>query len=62
MLEKLQLIKIANRSYWLNDYFTKLKSISTGNDDIINILDAYIIDAGMTNLVFCFSIFRKSVS
>ena len=31
MLEKFQLIKIAKRSYWLNAFLTKSKSILTEN-------------------------------
>ena len=61
MLEKFQLIKIASRSYWLNVFLTKSsKSKLTENDNRINILDADEI--GIINLVFCSSIFRKSVS
>ena len=50
MLEKFQPIKIANRSYWLNAFPAKLKSILTENDNIINILDAGIIGEGITKL------------
>ena len=49
MLEKFQPIKIANRSYWLNAFPAKSKSILTEND-IINILDAGIIGEGITKL------------
>ena len=62
MLEKFQLNKIAKRSYLLKAFLTKSKSILTQNHNVINILDADIIGAGIINLVFCFSIFPKSVS
>ena len=60
MLENFQPIKIVRRIYWLNTFLTKSKSILTESDNIINLLDAETICAGMINLVF-FSIFGKSV-
>ena len=62
MLEKFQSIKIASRSYWLNAFLAKTKSKLTENDNAINKLDADIIGACIINLVFCSSIFGKSVS
>ena len=54
MLENSQPIKIANRSYWLNAFLRKSKSILTENDNKINIIDADIKDADISNLLFVF--------
>ena len=56
-----QPIKIAKRSYWLNVFCTKLKSVLTENDNIISMIDADIISVDILNLVSCFPSFRKSV-
>ena len=50
MLEKFQPVKTSIRSYWLNSFLTKSKSILTENDNIVNILDADIIGAEVLKL------------
>ena len=59
MLKQFQPIKIASRSYWLNAFLAKSKSILTENHNKISILDADIIVAGIINLVFCVPFFVK---
>ena len=56
MLEKFQPIKIAKRSYWLNAFLTKSKSILTENVNIINII---VEDRIGEDTIIFFSFFRK---
>ena len=53
--EKLQPIKIAEHSFWVNAFLTKSISKLSEKDNLISIIDADVIGADLINLVFCLS-------